>query len=324
MSGQKNILSFFAKTTPTKRVLEATTNIVNNNESSKMNETPNKKLKTDEIQKKSPNIVQEKEVENIEKISKVDIVSKELYGMTIKMGSKWFKALESEFSKPYFKKLAEFVEEERKRATIYPPKEQVFAWSTYSDINNIKVVILGQDPYHGPNQAHGLCFSVRKGIATPPSLQNIYKELKTDINGFEIPKHGTLVGWASQGVLLLNACLTVRKGEANSHKDKGWETFTDSVVKIVNEKLNNVVFLLWGSYAQKRGAMIDKKKHLVLNCVHPSPLSANRGWFGCKHFSKANEYLSEHKKVPIDWCYLPNEDEFEAKKQQESLKNNND
>ncbi|XP_068710172.1 uracil-DNA glycosylase-like isoform X2 [Montipora foliosa] len=169
----------------------------------------------------------------------------------------------------------------------------------------IKVVIIGQDPYHGPRQAHGLCFSVPPGVGIPPSLVNIYKELENDIDGFQAPKHGYLTGWAKQGVLLLNACLTVVASKANSHKDKGWEQFTDAVIRWINSNLTGVVFLLWGAYAQKKGSFIDKKKHCVLKAVHPSPLSAHRGFLGCKHFSQANQYLKKVGKKAIDWRSLP-------------------
>ncbi|XP_042579370.1 uracil-DNA glycosylase-like [Cyprinus carpio] len=168
----------------------------------------------------------------------------------------------------------------------------------------VKVVILGQDPYHGPNQAHGLCFSVQRPVSPPPSLVNIFKELASDIEGFEHPGHGDLTGWAKQGVLLLNAVLTVRAHQANSHKDKGWETFTDAVIHWLSTNMQGLVFILWGSYAQKKGAAIDKKRHHVLQTVHPSPLSAHRGFFGCKHFSKTNELLKKSGKKPIDWRAL--------------------
>jgi len=223
-------------------------------------------------------------------------------------GDSWRKALTAEFSKEYFVKLTNFVKEERSRKTIYPPEKDVFSWTLQCDIKEIKVVIIGQDPYHGPRQAHGLCFSVLPGVAIPPSLVNIYKELENDIEGFQAPKHGYLMGWAKQGVLLLNACLTVVASQANSHKDKGWEKFTDAVIRWINSNLSGVVFLLWGSYAQKKGSSIDKKKHCVLKAVHPSPLSAHRGFLGCKHFSQANEYLKKVGKKPVNWCYLPTDE----------------
>ncbi|XP_055080100.1 uracil DNA glycosylase a isoform X2 [Periophthalmus magnuspinnatus] len=219
-------------------------------------------------------------------------------------GESWRKSLSAEFCKPYFKQLMAFVSEERKRHTIYPPAEEVFTWTQMCGIQDVKVVILGQDPYHGPNQAHGLCFSVKRPVSPPPSLENMYKELEADIDGFTHPGHGDLTGWAKQGVLLLNAVLTVRAHQANSHKDKGWETFTDSVVQSLSKNLSGVIFMLWGSYAQKKGAAIDRKRHHVLKTVHPSPLSAHRGFFGCKHFSKANELLVKSGKSPIDWKAL--------------------
>uniref|UniRef100_A0A8C1XC04 Uracil-DNA glycosylase n=1 Tax=Cyprinus carpio TaxID=7962 RepID=A0A8C1XC04_CYPCA len=220
------------------------------------------------------------------------------------IGESWKKALNAEFGKPYFKLLMSFVAEERQKHTIYPPENEVFTWTQTCDIKDVKVVILGQDPYHGPNQAHGLCFSVQRPVSPPPSLVNIFKELASDIEGFEHPGHGDLTGWAKQGVLLLNAVLTVRAHQANSHKDKGWETFTDAVIHWLSTNMQGLVFILWGSYAQKKGAAIDKKRHHVLQTVHPSPLSAHRGFFGCKHFSKTNELLKKSGKKPIDWKAL--------------------
>lgn len=221
------------------------------------------------------------------------------------IGLSWFSALESEFSKEYFIKLNNFVQEERKKHTVYPSHENVFTWTRSCEVNKVKVVILGQDPYHNPGQAHGLAFSVPKGVAIPASLLNMYKELGEDIPGFQRPSHGNLTGWAEQGVLLLNACLIVRMNMPNSHKEQGWENLTDAVIRHLNQKCSNLVFLLWGSYAQKKGAIIDRKRHLVLQCPHPSPLSASRGFFGCRHFSKANEYLAKHRKQSIDWSMLP-------------------
>ncbi|KAM6965260.1 uracil-DNA glycosylase [Aplochiton taeniatus] len=197
-----------------------------------------------------------------------------------------------------------YISEERKLHTVFPPVQQVFTWTQMCDIDDVKVVVLGQDPYHGPNQAHGLCFSVQQPVPPPPSLVNMYKELSTDIDGFQHPGHGDLTGWAKQGVLLLNAVLTVRAQQANSHKDQGWETFTDAVVKCLSTNSEGLVFMLWGAYAQKKGASIDRKRHHVLQSVHPSPLSAHRGFFGCKHFSKANELLKISGKEPIDWKAL--------------------
>lgn len=217
------------------------------------------------------------------------------------MHKSWKKSLVAEFNKDYFKKLMQFVQSERKSHTIYPEESDVYSWTQHCAITEIKVVIIGQDPYHQPRQAHGLCFSVPVGVPRPPSLVNIFKELDNDIEGFSTPKHGNLTGWAKQGVLLLNACLTVRASQANSHKDKGWEEFTDAVIRWINQNRKNVVFLLWGSYAQKKGSFIDKTKHCVLKSVHPSPLSAYRGFIGCKHFSKTNEYLKQTKQKPIKW-----------------------
>ncbi|XP_054852520.1 uracil-DNA glycosylase isoform X1 [Eublepharis macularius] len=220
------------------------------------------------------------------------------------IGRGWRVSLTGEFSKPYFSQLMAFVAEERKRYTVYPPPHQVFTWTQMCDIHDVKVVILGQDPYHGPNQAHGLCFSVQRPVPPPPSLENIYKELATDIEDFSHPGHGDLTGWAKQGVLLLNAVLTVRAHQANSHKEKGWEQFTDAVVSWLNNNLDGLVFMLWGAYAQRKGDSIDRKRHHVLQTVHPSPLSVHRGFFGCKHFSKTNELLRKSGKKPIDWRAL--------------------
>ncbi|RWS30851.1 uracil-DNA glycosylase 2-like protein [Leptotrombidium deliense] len=238
------------------------------------------------------------ESENVEKQAKVTPA------LSSNIGVSWFKALNNEFKQPYFKKLSDFLTEERKRCVVYPPENEVYTWTRMASISETKVVIIGQDPYHQPKQAHGLAFSVKKGIVLPPSLRNMYTELKDDIDGFVVPNHGDLSGWAKQGVLLLNNSLTVRKGEANSHSSIGWEILTDAVIKWINVNMSNVVFLLWGSFAQQKGAVIDSKKHLVLKCPHPSPLSAHRGFFGCKHFSKANEYLKKHGKREIIWADL--------------------
>ncbi|XP_062399623.1 uracil DNA glycosylase a isoform X1 [Sardina pilchardus] len=216
----------------------------------------------------------------------------------------WRRALTKEFSKAYFKELMSFVADERKKHTVYPPPHQVFTWTQMCDIKDVKVVVLGQDPYHGPGQAHGLCFSVQKPVRPPPSLENMYKELCSDIEGFQHPGHGDLTGWTKQGVLLLNAVLTVRAHQANSHKDRGWETFTDAVIQWLSTNLDGLVFMLWGAYAQKKGAAINKKRHHVLQAVHPSPLSAHRGFFGCRHFSRTNELLQKSGKAPIDWTLL--------------------
>jgi len=222
----------------------------------------------------------------------------------IKLDSGWKNVLLPEFSKPYMQNLREFLAQELKTKTVYPKASEFFAALNYTPLDNLKVVILGQDPYHGPDQAHGLCFSVRPEIPPPPSLQNIFKELKTDV-GLTKPSHGCLTSWAQQGVLLLNATLSVRAGQAGAHQKKGWEEFTDSIIHYLSEQRQNIVFLLWGSYAQKKGAFIDRTKHLVLEAPHPSPLSAHRGFLGCRHFSKTNAYLKEKGLTPIDWSLPP-------------------
>lgn len=214
----------------------------------------------------------------------------------------WDDVLTSERAKPYFQSLTQKVEASRAAGNnVYPAQSDVFNALSTTPLCNVKVVILGQDPYHGPGQAHGLCFSVLPDVKTPPSLVNIYKELASDIDGFAIPEHGTLTKWAEQGVLLLNTVLTVEQGKAHSHAKWGWELFTDAVINTVNQHCSNVVFLLWGAHAQKKGASLDTSKHLVLRAPHPSPLSAHRGFFGCKHFSETNKYLAKNDKSPIDW-----------------------
>jgi uracil-DNA glycosylase len=212
----------------------------------------------------------------------------------------WYAELKDEFNKEYFVKLKAFLLEEKKNNVIYPPGSQIFSAFNYTPFHKVKVVILGQDPYHGNGQAHGLCFSVPHGIPTPPSLVNIYKELKSDI-GFEIPNSGNLESWAKQGVFLLNATLTVRANTAGSHQNKGWEIFTDNVIKIINDKRENVVFVLWGRYAAAKEKLIDDSKHLILKAAHPSPLSAYNGFLGCKHFSKINNFLDNKGIEPIRW-----------------------
>jgi len=192
------------------------------------------------------------------------------------------------------------MEQKQAGRQIYPPGEQIFSALNATSFDQVRVVILGQDPYHGPSQAHGLCFSVQPGVPVPPSLKNIYKELQQDL-GITIPAHGCLTHWAQQGVLLLNAVLTVQAGQANSHRGQGWEQFTDRIIALLNENATNLVFMLWGSYAQRKGAMIDRQRHLVLQAPHPSPLSAHRGFFGNGHFSRANEYLQQHGLPPVDW-----------------------
>jgi uracil-DNA glycosylase len=217
----------------------------------------------------------------------------------------WAKVLQKEFSQIYFLKLLKFLSTEYSNHKIFPPIDLVYNWSFLCPLSSVKVVILGQDPYHNDGQAMGLCFSVPPNISPPPSLVNIYKELEQDVRGFTAPRHGCLIGWARQGVLLLNATLTVRAHEAMSHSNKGWEQFTDSVIRLLSKNSDNLVFMLWGSHAQKKGQAVDRKKHLVLEAVHPSPLSVHRGFFGCKHFSKANAFLERKGKTPIDWSQLP-------------------
>lgn len=221
--------------------------------------------------------------------------------MDINIEASWKKVLSEEFEKPYFKTLTEFVKSEYRQHTCYPPGKEIFSAFSHCPFDRVKVVIIGQDPYHGPKQANGLCFSVHDGIPFPPSLVNIFREIETDLHK-PIPKTGNLERWAEQGVLLLNATLTVRAGEAGSHQNKGWETFTDAVIQKVSDKKEQVVFLLWGGYAKKKGAKTDRSKHEVLESGHPSPLSANKGhWFGNKHFSKTNTYLKSVGKPQIDW-----------------------
>jgi uracil-DNA glycosylase len=221
--------------------------------------------------------------------------------MFIKIHSSWQEVLSQEFEKPYFEKLIAFVKEEYATKRCFPKGSEIFAAFDRCPFDNVKVVIIGQDPYHGLGQANGLCFSVNDGIAFPPSLLNIFKEIEIDL-GTPFPKSGNLERWADQGVLLLNATLTVRESEAGSHQNQGWETFTDAVIQKISEEKNNVVFLLWGGFAKKKGAKIDRSKHYVLETGHPSPLSANRGfWFGNKHFSKTNSYLKNLENNEILW-----------------------
>lgn len=221
--------------------------------------------------------------------------------MQVNIESSWGEVLKDEFEKPYFKNLTDFVKNEYSQNTCYPPGKKIFSAFDHCPFDKVKVVIIGQDPYHGPGQANGLCFSVSDGIPFPPSLQNIFREIQDDL-GKPFPATGNLERWADQGVLLLNAALTVRQGEANSHQGKGWEAFTDAVIQKVSDEKSDVVFMLWGGFAKKKGARVDKQKHLVLETGHPSPLSANKGhWFGNKHFSKANEFLSQKGKQEIVW-----------------------
>ena len=220
------------------------------------------------------------------------------------IGNDWVEVLGSEFEKEYYKRLMKFLEEERQDNTIYPPEEDVFNALKFSPYNNTKVVILGQDPYHEPGQAHGLCFSVNKGVKIPPSLVNIYKEMQNDM-GIIQPNHGYLADWAYQGVLLLNTVLTVRRGEANSHKGKGWEKFTDRIVELLNQREKPMVFILWGANAKSKQSLITNKDHMILSGAHPSPLSAFNGFFGGGYFSKANRFLELTGQEPIDWQLRP-------------------
>lgn len=218
----------------------------------------------------------------------------------VNIGNEWDELLEGEFEKEYYLKLRAFLAREYKTRTVYPDMYDIFNALKYTSYSDVKVVIIGQDPYHGPGQAHGLSFSVKKGIEAPPSLKNIFKEINDDL-GIPIPGHGELVGWAKQGVLLLNAVLTVRAGEANSHKGIGWENFTDRVIQLLNERKEPMVFLLWGANARQKKNIITNPLHKILETVHPSPLSAYNGFFGCKHFSAANEFLKSVGSTPIDW-----------------------
>lgn len=220
----------------------------------------------------------------------------------VKLDSSWKQVLLPEFEKTYMQDLKSFLQSEKERKkVIYPRGSEMFSAFNLTPLDQVKVVILGQDPYHGPNQAHGLCFSVKPGVQIPPSLLNIYKEIESDLNIVMPRDSGYLGGWAEQGVLLLNATLSVEAGQAGSHQKRGWEEFTDRAIQILNEQYEHLVFMLWGSYAQKKGAFIDAKKHLVLKSVHPSPLSAHRGFLGCQHFSKANAYLRQNQKKEINW-----------------------
>ncbi|MCW3058745.1 MAG: uracil-DNA glycosylase [Capsulimonas sp.] len=224
--------------------------------------------------------------------------------MDLTLPESWRESLAGEFEKPYFHKLTEFVDAERAAHSVFPPESEVFSALNLTPLDDVRVMILGQDPYHDDGQAHGLCFSVRPGIKPPPSLVNIFKELKSELD-IPIPDNGYLVPWAKQGVLLLNAVLTVRAHEANSHKNKGWETFTDAVIQTVSAKETPVVFVLWGAYAQKKAPLIDTSKHTIIQSAHPSPLSARSGFFGSQPFSKINDTLRANGRAEIDWR-LPN------------------
>lgn len=220
--------------------------------------------------------------------------------MDVRIEESWKRQLAAEFEKPYFAALTQFVRQEYATTTCYPPGKLIFNAFNLCPYDRVKVVIIGQDPYHGPGQAHGLCFSVNDGVPFPPSLQNIFKEIQTDL-GAPVPASGNLTRWAQQGVLLLNATLTVRAHQAGSHQRRGWEEFTDAAIKALSEGREHLVFILWGSYAQRKGAFIDVNKHLVLKSAHPSPLSAYQGFFGNKHFSMANAYLEQHGQTPVQW-----------------------
>lgn len=225
--------------------------------------------------------------------------------MNINIKNDWKEIITNESKKKYFKELSTFIDEEKENFRIFPPEPEIFQAYNLSSFKKTKVVIIGQDPYHGENQAHGLCFSVKKGNKIPPSLRNIYKELNNDI-GCDIPDHGFLKAWAEQGVLMINSVLTVRESQANSHKNMGWETFTQSIIKKINEKKEHVVFILWGNYAQTYEKYLDKNKHCIIKSYHPSPLSASRGFFNTKPFSKTNDYLIKTKHTPIEWCLPSN------------------
>jgi len=217
-----------------------------------------------------------------------------------KIGNDWDEILEDEFNSDYYKQIREFLKKEYQTQTIYPSMYDIFNAFKYTSYKNVKAVLLGQDPYHGPNQAHGLCFSVKKEITPPPSLVNIFKELKSD-TAIDPPRHGCLIDWANSGVMLLNTVLTVRAGSANSHKNCGWTTFTDNVIKKLNAREQPLVFLLWGNNAKQKNGFLTNPNHLVLSCAHPSPLSASNGFFGCRHFSKTNDFLKKNNIAPIDW-----------------------
>jgi uracil-DNA glycosylase len=220
--------------------------------------------------------------------------------MNVKIEDSWKSRLAQQFEKDYFVKLVQFVKDEYQSTKVYPSGQYIFNAFNHCSFDEVKVVIIGQDPYHGKGQANGLCFSVNDGVNTPPSLVNIFKEIKSDL-GKEIPSTGNLERWAAQGVLLLNATLTVRANSPGSHQNKGWEELTDEVIKVLSEEKENLVFLLWGAYAQRKGEIIDRSKHQVLTSAHPSPFSANRGFFGNQHFSKTNQYLREHNLPEINW-----------------------
>lgn len=218
----------------------------------------------------------------------------------VNIGNEWDELLKDEFEKDYYKKLRAILASEYKNHTIYPDMYDIFNALKYTSFSDVKAVIIGQDPYHGAGQAHGLCFSVKRGVEPPPSLKNIFKELNTEL-GLPIPSHGELTSWAKQGVLMLNAVLTVRAGAANSHKNIGWEVFTDKVIECLNQRPDPIVFLLWGGNARRKAQLVTNQNHKILTCAHPSPLSAYNGFFNCGHFTECNEFLKSVGKTPIDW-----------------------
>jgi len=238
-------------------------------------------------------------------LKKEDIFSLNLHKLIImeinpNIESSWLEVLKDEFRQPYFIEIKKFLLEDKKKYRVFPPGQLIFNAFNLTPFDKVKIVIIGQDPYHGYGQAHGLCFSVPKGVAKPPSLQNIFKELKEDLN-INPPEHGDLTGWAKQGVFLLNAILTVRENTPESHRNIGWEKFTNAAIENLSDKKEHLVFMLWGSYAQEKEKLIDNTKHLILKAAHPSPFSANKGFFGCHHFSKANQYLIANNIDPIKW-----------------------
>ncbi|KAG7476728.1 hypothetical protein MATL_G00085820 [Megalops atlanticus] len=300
MIGQTTIHSFFSPVAK-KRTDEEKTET---GEDAKQEISSLKKRKSGSDEPPTSSPLSPEQLDRIEKNRRAALERLAARNVPPGIGESWRKALGAEFGKPYFTTLMSFVAEERKRRTVYPPSHRVFSWTQMCAVEDVKVVILGQDPYHGAGQAHGLCFSVQRPILPPPSLENVYRELADDIEGFQHPGHGDLTGWAKQGVLLLNSVLTVRAHQANSHQERGWETFTDAVVTWLSENLNGLVFLLWGGHAQRKGVAINRKRHHVLQAAHPSPLSVSRGFFGCRHFSKTNELLKKSGKTPIDWTAL--------------------
>eukprot|EP00658_Telonema_sp_P-2_P054907 TRINITY_DN43670_c0_g1_i3.p1 TRINITY_DN43670_c0_g1~~TRINITY_DN43670_c0_g1_i3.p1 ORF type:complete len:326 (+),score=94.66 TRINITY_DN43670_c0_g1_i3:113-1090(+) len=294
---QRDIASFFSKPKKSNASMASTT-------APKKQESPSSKRPRPEGEEGARSEVEDLTVQEAKRAKLAKLAA--TTGLGSKLHPSWHSALSAELGKPYFAKLDRFVAEEREKHQIFPPEDKVLSAFEHCPLDQVRVVILGQDPYHGPGQAHGLCFSIEDASSCkfPPSLRNIFKELAEDSEvSFKMPppKHGDLSKWAKQGVLLLNSVLTVKKANANSHKGQGWETFTDAVVSAVNAKRDGVVFMLWGKPAQTKGARLNKSKHHVLTSVHPSPLSASRGWFGSNHFSKCNKLLVESGQEPIDW-----------------------